>query len=51
MPLINSKIKMKLRWIKKCVLATAGNDTADASSSNIIFTIQDAKLYVSVITF
>ena len=35
---------MKLKWIKKCVLATAGNDTADASSSNIIFTIQDAKL-------
>ena len=50
MPLISSKVELKLKWTKYCVLSGAGGDNANASSNNIIFTIKDTKLYVSVVT-
>ena len=49
MPLINCKIELKLKWIKCCVLSTVGADNNDANSNNIIFTIKDTKLFLSVI--
>ena len=52
MPLIYSKIELKLQWMKHCVLSVLGNenDNANADSNNIIFTIKDTKLHVSVVT-
>ena len=50
MPLINCKVGLKLKQTKHCVLAVAGVDNADANSSNITFTIKDAKLYVPFFT-
>ena len=50
MPLINCKVELKLKWTKNCVLSAAGNDNTNANPNNIIFTIKDTKLYVSVIT-
>ena len=49
MPLINCKIELKLKWTNHCVLATGSNDNYDINSDNIIFTIKDTKLYVSVV--
>ena len=34
----------------RIVLSAAGADNANADSNNIIFTIKDTKLYVSVVT-
>ena len=42
MPLINCKIKLNLIWKKECVLSTADDD--------IVFIINDTKLYVPVVT-
>ena len=50
MPLINSKVELKLKWTKYCVLSAVGNDNNDANSNNIIFIIKDTKLYVPVVT-
>ena len=51
MPLINCKVELKLKWTKCCVLSAAGNDNVNnIVSNNIIFTIKDTKLYVSVVT-
>ena len=53
MTLINCKVGLKLKWTKYCVLSAAGNDNninEDANASNIIFTIKDTKLYVTVVT-
>ena len=50
MPLINSKVELKSRWTKHCVLASAGVQNDDADSNDIIFTIKDTKLYVPVVT-
>ena len=50
MPLINCKIELKLKRTKYCVLTVAGADNNDTNSNNIIFTIKDTKLYVSVVT-
>ena len=50
MQLINCKVELKLKWTKYCLLAVATADNADAKSNNIIFTIQDTKLYVLVTT-
>ena len=36
--------------VKYCVLASSGNDNADADSNSIIFTIKDTELYVPVVT-
>ena len=53
--LIDFKVKLKPKWAKCFVLSTAGNDNVndnvdDNNGSNIIFTIKDTKLYVSVVT-
>ena len=50
MPLINCKVKLKLKWINHCFLSVIGNYNDDANSNNITFTIKDTKLYVRVIT-
>ena len=50
MPLINCKIELKHKWTKYCVLSAAGNDNMNANANNIIFTIKDKKLSVSVVT-
>ena len=44
MPLINCKVKLLLRWIENCVLATAAN------ANKATFKITDAKLYVLSVT-
>ena len=48
MPLINCKIELKLKWTKYCILAAAGAVNLNVDSDNIIFTINDTKLYVPV---
>ena len=51
MPLIYCKIEWQLKWTKYCVLSAAGDDNTNADPNVIIvFTIKDAKLYVSVVT-
>ena len=50
MPLINSKVELKLKWKKYCVLSAADVDNVNANSNNVIFTINDTKLYVPVVT-
>ena len=49
MPLINCKNELKLKWTNYCVLSATDVDNANGKS-NIIFTMKDTKLYVSVIT-
>ena len=41
-PLINCKIKLNLTWKKECVLST--------DAGNVVFIINDTKLYVPVVT-
>ena len=48
--MINCKVELKLKWTKHCVLYTGVNDTTDAESDNIIYTIKDAKLSFPVVT-
>ena len=56
MPLIDWKVEFKLKWKKYCVLSAAGADNVsnnvndNASGNNIIFTIKDIKLHVSIVT-
>ena len=52
MPLIYCKVELKLRWTKNCVLSVAGTDNTNGNNddNNIIFTIKDRKLYLSVET-
>ena len=53
MPLISSKVELKFRWTKHCVLsvlAVANVDNYDGDNSNKIFTVKDTKLYVPVVT-
>ena len=51
MPLINYKVYLKLKWTKYCVLSLVGNENdINNNANNIIFTIKDTKLYVSVVT-
>ena len=49
MPLINCKIKLNLTWKKECVLSTLNADAANPEN-NAVFIINDAKLYVPVVT-
>ena len=49
MPLINCKVELKLKWVKYCVLSSNGTDNTDAGHDNIIFTIKDTTLHVSVV--
>ena len=41
-PLINCKVKLNLTWKKECVLST--------NAGNVVFIINDTKLYVPVVT-
>ena len=50
MPLIHCKVELKLKCTKYCVLSAAGNDNTNANLNNIVFTIKDTKLFVSVKT-
>ena len=50
MSLINCKVELKLMWTNHCLLSANGNENTDADPINIIFTIKDTKLYVTVIT-
>ena len=50
MPLINCKVKLKLKWTTYSVLSAAGANNNDSNSSIIIFTIEDTNLYVPVAT-
>ena len=52
MQLISFKIELKLKWTKYCVLSTAGNGndtTTYINANNIIFTIENTKLYVPLV--
>ena len=48
MPLINYKVKLKLKWIKYCVFSDPGTENdiinVNVNANNIIFTIKDTKL-------
>ena len=54
MLLINCKVELKLKWTKYCALSAAGNDNEsdddnDINANNIIFTIKNTKVSVSVV--
>ena len=49
MSLINCKVELKLKWEKHCVLATDGADNTNANPNNIISTIKDTKLHITVV--
>ena len=46
MPLINCKVKLKLKWAKYCVLAAAGDDNTNDNPNDIIYTVKDT--YISL---
>ena len=49
--LLNCKVELKLGWTKYCVFSVAGTDNVNGNDyDNIILTIKDTKLYVSVLT-
>ena len=50
--LVKCKVELKLKWKNCCVLSEAGNDNANYNDNadDIIFTIKDTNLYVSVVT-
>ena len=50
MPIINCKVKLKLKCPIYCVLSAAGADSNNANSNNIVFAIKDTKLYVPIVT-
>ena len=56
MSLINCKVELKLKWTKYCVLSAAGADNVNGNvndniyGNNVIFTINDTKSYVLVMT-
>ena len=50
MPLINCKVEVKLRWTNYCVFSVAANDNDGANPTNLVFAIEDTKLYVPVVT-
>ena len=52
MPLINCRVKLSLKWIENCVLATAVTVTnAKATGADsATFIITDAKLHVPLVT-
>ena len=50
MPSINSKVELKIKLTRYCVLSAAAADNANANPNNISFTIKDTRLYVSVVT-
>ena len=51
MQLIHCKAELKLKWTKYCVSFAPGADNVNGNDdNNIIFTIKDTKLYVTVVT-
>ena len=48
MPLINCKIELSLKWIENCILTI--NPNANSNINKTTFTINDAKLYVPIVT-
>ena len=52
MPLINSKLELKLSCTKYYVLSEAGTENADGNDddNNTVFNVKDTKLYVPVVT-
>ena len=52
---MNCKVEQKLKLIKYCVLAAAGNDNINnnvndnSNGNNTTFTVKDTKLYVTVL--
>ena len=49
MLLINCEVELKLKWAEYCVLSAASADNDNDNGNDIIFTIKDTKLYVSVV--
>ena len=49
-PLSNCKVELKLRWMKHCIVSSAGVENDNPNSNNIIFTIEDTKLFVPIVT-
>ena len=49
MPLINCRVELKLKWTKHYVLAAGGVDNSNADRNNIVFNINDRKLYVPAV--
>ena len=49
-PLINCKVELKLKWMRRCVLAAGSVDNTNADRNIFIFTIKNTKLYVPVVT-
>ena len=47
-PLIKCKVELKPKWSNQCVLAAAGIDNIN-TNDNIILTVKNTKLYVSVV--
>ena len=51
LPLINCKVKLKLKWTKYRVLSVGCNGILnDVDSDRIVLTIKDTELYVPVVT-
>ena len=52
MPLINCKVELKLEWTKYCALSIARNenDIINNSANNKISTINNTKVYGSIVT-
>ena len=52
MPLINCKVELSLAWIENCLSATFFNVANDAiaNAAKAAFKINDAKLYIPVVT-
>ena len=48
--LINSKVELKLKWTKYCVLTAVGNDNTNVNPDNLIFTMKVTILYLPVAT-
>ena len=44
------KVEWELKWTKHCVLGAAGIENVHANYNKIIFTTNDTKLYVPVLT-
>ena len=50
MPLINSKVELKLIWTRQRVLAAASVDNVNANDDIIIFIIKNTKWYAPLVT-
>ena len=50
MPLIDCKVKLKIKWTKYCLLPAASTDNTNAIPNKIIFTIKDTNSYSPFVT-